>query len=159
MSDIDANEDTFDRGEWVQAANADDNSTVCASYAKHNNKRNRGNKFVVRLNRDRGSVRVSYFETINTHGRLIRNALNGQYAKHVVGSSDEYLYFSVLMATGESGQTPDCLFYDSPEQYERHMHIAVNDSVKDLWRNRYNSMLKAQQDRLSSRLGASVEVK
>lgn len=145
MSEIDTNEDLFNRGDWVKNNN-DDNSTVYDNYA-------------AKQNRERGSSRFSYFETNNTHGRLIRNAVNGQYTKHIVGSSDEYLYFSVLISTGECGQTPDCLFYDSPEQYERHMRAVVSDSAKDIWRNRYNSMLKAQQDRLSNRLAASIEVK
>ena len=137
MSEIDTTEEElFNRGEWVKNQ-AEDSSTVYDYPTKHN--------------REKGSSRFSYFETNNTHGRHIRNAVNGQYTKHIVGSSDEYLYFSVLIATGESGQTPDCLFYESPEQYERHMRVVVSDSAKDVWRNRYNSMLKVQQDRLSTR--------
>jgi hypothetical protein len=142
MSEIDTTEEElFNRGEWVKNQ-AEDSSTVYDYPTKNN--------------REKGSSRFSYFETNNTHGRHIRNAVNGQYTRHIVGSSDEYLYFSVLIATGESGQTPDCLFYDSPEQYERHMRVVVSDSAKDVWRNRYNSMLKVQQDRLSTR---TIEVR
>lgn len=142
MSEIDTTEEElFNRGDWVKNQ-AEDSSTVY--------------DYPTKYNREKGSSRFSYFETNNTHGRHIRNAVNGQYTKHIVGSSDEYLYFSVLIATGESGQTPDCLFYDSPEQYERHMHAVVSDSAKDAWRTRYNSMLKVQQDRLSTR---AIEVR
>jgi hypothetical protein len=159
MSEIDSvSEPEFDRGEWVNGVHGDDSSSVgdaAFDKKKHNN---RDKKSVFRVYSGKGPARVSYFDTNLTPGRRIRNAVSGYFTNHFVGTSDEYLYFSNLICTGEGGTTPHCLFYDTPEQYERHMHTTLSDDSKDRWRQRYNELLKEQQDRLSNR-SESVIVK
>ena len=67
-------------------------------------------------------------------GASIRDAVTGvrNYA-HKVGSVSEDLYFKVRICTGEMGPDNPSLFFDSPEQYERHMFAKLDDEVKMRW--------------------------
>lgn len=83
-------------------------------------------------------TKVTFFETSLTPNRFIKNAITGVIESPFrVGTADEDLFFSVILSTGECGQTPPCLFYDSPEQYERHFFTTVSDEAKLRWRTRY----------------------
>jgi hypothetical protein len=77
-----------------------------------------------------------------TQGYTIKNALTGKsFSKvHKIGSYNENLYFKVTISTGESeiGQSPITLFYDFPEEYEKHMYCEVKDSIKKEWYQRYH---------------------
>ena len=68
-------------------------------------------------------------------GTRIRNAETGQYYKFKVGSKDEDLFFKIALATGELKTTngSNVLFYDSPEQYEKHLMTEVDEETKDMW--------------------------
>jgi hypothetical protein len=71
-------------------------------------------------------------------GFRIRNAVTGQKInEHLVGSSNEDLYFKVAFCTGELGQESQTLFYDTPEQYENHMFTTVSQPVKEMWNEKY----------------------
>jgi hypothetical protein len=88
-------------------------------------------------------IKVNYVETSLTPNRYIRNAVTGiVQAPFRVGSADEDLFFSVMLSTGECGQTPPCLFYDSPEQYERHMYTELSEATKVAWREKYNDAIQ-----------------
>jgi hypothetical protein len=50
-----------------------------------------------------------------------------------VGSVNEHLFFKVGLATGELGNNGGALFFDSPEQYERHMKTTVSQDIKQKW--------------------------
>lgn len=61
---------------------------------------------------------VAYFHTSTNPGSTIRNAVTGIYESgYLVGSVNEDLFFKVAFTLGASKHV---LFYDSPEQYERH---------------------------------------
>jgi len=63
-------------------------------------------------------------------GTTIRNAVTGEkYYGHRVGSRYEDLYLKTRICTGEFRE-PVTLFYDSVEQYERHMHCAVDNDFR-----------------------------
>jgi hypothetical protein len=68
-------------------------------------------------------------------GKRIRNAETGQYYKYKVGSKDEDLFFKIALATGELKTTnsSNVLFYDSPEQYEKHLMVEVDEEIKERW--------------------------
>jgi len=73
--------------------------------------------------------------TSGDSGMRIRNAETGQYYKYKVGTKDEDLFFKVSLATGEL-KTTNCsnvLFYDSPEQYEKHLMAEIDQETKDRW--------------------------
>ena len=66
-------------------------------------------------------------------GAKIINAETGQVLEHIVGSIDEYRYFTVMI---NEGQESVKLFYNSPEQYESHRNVSVDDNVKIEWHNK-----------------------
>jgi hypothetical protein len=63
----------------------------------------------------------------------IRNAETGEYYKYKVGTMDEDLFFKVMISTGEVPSGPLTLFYDSPEHYERHQYLELDDLTKKRW--------------------------
>lgn len=79
--------------------------------------------------------RIVMFETKSTTGRTIRNAVSGlRDVGYHAGTYDENLYFVVTHATGETGsREPINLYYDSPEQWERHMNVVCPMDVKERW--------------------------
>lgn len=87
---------------------------------------------------NRKNVAVEYFITKYTPGTLIRNAISGiRESKMYVGKKYEELYFKVALSLPGSGNDRyGCLFYNSPEEYERHFHTTVAQSIKEKWLNR-----------------------
>ena len=84
--------------------------------------------------------------TIKMHGSgdlgsYIKNAATGEYTNHRVGSEAENLYFCVANCTGlDKLYGPVHLYYDSPSQYENHQYVLVEQSTKDAWFKRVNSL-------------------
>ena len=85
------------------------------------------------------SVKVEYYGSGDT-GSNIRDAVTGRRTKHIVGTTDQDLYFSVSVSTGENKRVrePVHLFYASPEEYEKNQYMELSDKVKSAWRERYN---------------------
>ena len=74
-------------------------------------------------------------------GSYIKNAATGEYTNHRVGSEAENLYFCVANCTGlDKLYGPVHLYYDSPSQYENHQFTILDQSTKDAWFNRFNSL-------------------
>jgi len=75
-------------------------------------------------------------------GSPIRNAINGQQYnyKHRVGSSFEDLYFRVSYSIGNERKK---LFFDSPEQYERHLGSTMKFDNSDANWNNWNETKRA----------------
>jgi hypothetical protein len=84
--------------------------------------------------------------TINMHGSgdfgsYIKNAVTGVYTNHRIGSEAEYLYFLVSDCTGmDKMNGPVRLYYNSPSEYEKHQFTSVDQTKKDEWFNRVNSL-------------------
>jgi len=76
--------------------------------------------------------------TSGDSGMRIRNAETGQYYKYKVGSKEEDLFFKIALATGELKTTngSNVLFYDSPEQYEKHLMAEIDEEIKERWVNK-----------------------
>jgi hypothetical protein len=69
-----------------------------------------------------------------SQGSTIRNAISGSYYHgDKVGSKNEDFYYKVGISTGDVGRDSVTLFYDSPEQYERHMYSTVGSETKQRW--------------------------
>ena len=62
-------------------------------------------------------------------GSYIRNALTCLYTTDMVGSKNEDLYFKINLSYGNSAT----LFYETPEQYERHHHDKLSTHIKENW--------------------------
>ena len=75
-----------------------------------------------------------------------------------VGTADEDLFFSVILATGEFGQNAPTLFYDNPEQYERHFFTKVSQKSKDMWTEKKNSAIIQLKSRLRQDESAANDV-
>lgn len=75
---------------------------------------------------------ITAFET-NFSNSFAMNAVTNVPYKVRFGSKEEDSLFSVIIATGETGQTPLVLFYDSPEEYERHFSVNLTPRTKQNW--------------------------
>lgn len=74
-------------------------------------------------------------------GACIRDAVTGaRLREYLVGSMNEHQFFKVKFATGEMGQDSGSCFFDSPEQFEKHMHQSVTNQDKDVWANKCASV-------------------
>jgi hypothetical protein len=81
-------------------------------------------------------VTVEMFGSGNT-GTKIRNAVTGAKTPYLVGSLNEELFFKVMDASGNGGRKDSLmLFYDSPEQYENHQFIILDEIIKESWTNK-----------------------
>jgi len=84
--------------------------------------------------------RIVVYSTPSGPGRRIRHAITGNYGDYRVGyANEEDMYFSVILASGEVGQTPAILFYDTPEQYESHFGTQLPDAAKHRWLAKFNA--------------------
>ena len=108
-------------------------------------------------------VLVEYYSTGFRPGTVIRNAVTGIYdTSSRVGRTDEYLYFKVCNSTGEGRREgsddsdPQHLYYDSPQQYERHFGCELSVDVKSKWAERLQYI---QAERLQEEPGSNVQVR
>jgi hypothetical protein len=109
-------------------------------------------KYVINMNLKKNDIDA--YSTSMTPGTKIRDAITGaRDARYKVGSADEDLFFKVRMGIGHVGfvddpdKTETTLFYDNPEQFERHMHTTVSQQIKENWRTKYMNQLAKYQDK------------
>ena len=120
-------------------------------------------KYVRRLNPATGKKARVEFYSSNSNS-IIKNAMSGTFQGvngrfFRVGSRDEDLFFSVILATGEFGQNAPVLFYDNPEQYESHFFTKVSDEIKEKWMEKKDAALyylKLLQKREASEANGGV---
>jgi hypothetical protein len=86
-------------------------------------------------NKPHSMVNVEIYSGYDNPGMPIRDAITGnRYHKYKVGTRDENLFFKVGLVTGEKGLRENRLFFfDTPEQYERHMHCVLDAKIKNDW--------------------------
>lgn len=91
------------------------------------------NDYIKSSSENSTKYKKKYFKSSNKIGASIVNAETGQILEHIVGSKDESRYFTVMINEGK-----ECvkLFYNSPEQYESHRNVSVDDNVKIEWHNK-----------------------
>jgi len=84
--------------------------------------------------------------TSNGHGCHIRNAETGEYYSHIVGTADEDLYFTVILATGEckSANGSRTLFYLSPQHYMTHLNTELDTEIIARWEDKRESRLNTR---------------
>jgi hypothetical protein len=78
--------------------------------------------------------KVESFASMLNCNAKIRHAISGHRTFDRVGSTNDSLYFSVTDTTGP-GNEPRRLYYNTPEEYERHYHntITVPTEIKEAW--------------------------
>ena len=83
-------------------------------------------------------TKTEVYSTSFIPGTMIRDAITGhKYGNYFVGSLNEELIFKVKDTSGYVGSGSFCLYYDSPEQYERHMKSTVSVNVKKAWTDKF----------------------
>ena len=97
------------------------------------------------LNTEKGrkrGLKIEYYASGDT-GSQIRDAITGHRCQYLVGSKYEDLFFSVIISNGNTRQSyhPAVLFYDTPEQYEKHQHIELPMETKKCWYQKNASMI------------------
>jgi len=75
-------------------------------------------------------------------GSSIRNAATGLYSYNCKVGTENH-FFSVVIATGETkSYQPIILYYDSPQQFEKHLFAEVSQETKDRWLSRQQLLKK-----------------
>jgi hypothetical protein len=81
----------------------------------------------------------SYSTPVLTNG-FIRHATSGAYLEHRVGSKFEDLYFIVTDSTApycKDHLEPRKLYYNNPEEFERHRLTLVSQPIKETWNDKF----------------------
>jgi hypothetical protein len=80
-------------------------------------------------------------------GNHIRDAETGEYYPYVVGSADEDLFFSVILATGEckSSNGSSTLFYLSPEKYMQHLNHTIPEHIIERWNDKKDRRMRERK--------------
>lgn len=87
------------------------------------------------------TVLIQYYSS-GQIGSTITNAITGYKERgNIVGSNKEDLYFKVSISNGENGNQPATLFYNSPEDYEKHQYILLSDLIKKKWNEKYTKAI------------------
>ena len=89
---------------------------------------------VIKKTKDNKKYQVEVYSTSCEPGSTIRCAITGSYfINSRVGKYDEDLFFKVRITHGIQSQNPITLFFDSPDQYERHMKTTISQNEKEKW--------------------------
>jgi hypothetical protein len=72
----------------------------------------------------------------------IRNAETGIFYTDLVGSKNEDKYFKVAFAKGvlTSKNNSSTLFYNSPDEYMRHMNTELDECIIDKWQQKQHGL-------------------
>jgi hypothetical protein len=115
-------------------------STNPNKFHLNHNIHDKGFNQVIRSKKPRGKFLLGYYNTTMYPETRIRNAVTGyRYRddhpklKYLVGSRQEDLFFKTCIANGETGNNPVFLFYDNPEQFEKHQKILLSQVIKEKW--------------------------
>ena len=141
-----------------QETAVDDPKTDMVSASHKLSKTSNNNTGYIRKKRTPQENLVEYsqfYKTPITRNSYIINAINGNYYPYLVGSADEKMLFKVGLSNGQSKTTkfihnelinePCVLFYDSPEQFERHFSCIMTEQNKQRWHERRNKYLISTQ--------------
>lgn len=99
-------------------------------------------KMVLLEKNEKETIKIELYSTSLTPGNKIRDAITGMRYNERVGSNYEDLYFKVRMTTIHDANNVITLFYNSPEEYEKHQYVNISDEIKRKWRNKNKMALK-----------------
>lgn len=113
-------------------------------------------KYIIKRTINGKVKKISLFNTPELPNAKMINAVtgipyydDGEKHKYLVGSAQESDVFSVKYLTLEKGIPGLSLYYDSPEQYERHVQTVLSAEIKNKWylkRKEYKRKIKKQID-------------
>ncbi len=84
-------------------------------------------------------------------GSKIRDAETGEYYNYLVGSANEDLFYTIILATGECNSLngSKTLFYMTPQSYMSHLKCEVDPETIRLWEVKRDARLKVVTGRQS----------
>ena len=121
------------------------------------------NKIWRKLPKKNGELKRTKIDIYTTSGfgNHIRDAETGEYYPHLVGTLDEDLYFSVILATGEcnSRNGSNTLFYLSPERYMQHQNKQLDEKTILRWKQKKECRMREKNiENKSTTLSDFVQV-
>jgi hypothetical protein len=123
----------------------------------------RGYNKILRMMPINGELKRRKVEVYTTSGigSHIRDAETGDYYPHMVGSFDEDLFFSVILATGECNSVngSSTLFYLSPEKYMKHLNQTLDNSIIVKWNEKKNNRIQFNKLKKQPDIASYYEVK
>lgn len=93
------------------------------------------NRNITKNNGKQQLVTIGLYSSGNI-GSYIKNAETGESYNYKVGSKDEDLFFKVSHSTGEFKSGPLTLFYETPEHFERHQLVTLDNNIIQSWNRR-----------------------
>lgn len=132
---IQDNDYEMDLDELTQVSESTKDSSVSLK-TKHKNKakkQDKGYEKKVKIVKDKKVV-IDTYHSNDTPGSIIRHAVTGFWLNARVGSIQENLYFKVRDNTSKDTRS---LYYDSPEEYERHMFLTLSTDIKGKWTEKF----------------------
>ena len=92
------------------------------------------------------NVKLNVYTSGNTHSK-IRDAETGVYYSNLVGTSDEDLFFKIILASGEckSKNGSNMLFYLSPRHYMSHTNDIVDEELITEWQKKHDAREKTKK--------------
>ena len=73
-------------------------------------------------------------------GASIKDAVSGFSTGFIVGTTHEDHFFKVSFAKGARTERPVTLFYNTPEEYEKHCHFTLSTEIKHKWYQKQNEI-------------------
>jgi len=125
-----------------------DDDTDCTSISANRKRQRKNNEEMKKLDKgyhkikrfiNNKPVEFDIYTTNDMPGTMIRDAITGaRYSDFRVGTRNEHLFFKVAISTGEVGNNGGLVFFDSPEQYEKHFKGMYNvpQETKEKWTNK-----------------------
>ena len=141
-------EDTFERKDLTQEndididlddltqvseSTKDTSMSLKTKYKNKAKKQDKGYEKKVKIIKDKKII-IDTYHSNDTPGSIIRHAVTGVWLSARVGSIEENLYFKVRDNTGKDTRS---LYYDSPEEYERHMFLTLSTDIKGKWTEKF----------------------
>ncbi len=92
-----------------------------------------------------GRIRKRQIKVFSSGGvkTQIRNAETGIFYNDLVGSANEDKYFKVAFAKGvlTSKNNSSTLFYNSPDEYMRHMNTQLDEYIIEKWHKKQGRLV------------------
>jgi hypothetical protein len=117
----------------VSESTKDSSTSLKTKHKNKAKKQDKGYEKKVKIIKDKKII-IDTYHSNDTPGSTIRHAVTGVWLSARVGSIEENLYFKVRDNTGKDSRS---LYYDSPEEYERHMFLILSTDIKGKWTEKF----------------------
>ena len=106
-------------------------------YSEDDTKKSDKGYYCIQAKNNKGEhIKIEMFDSGTVSGNRIRNAITGVREEERIGSASEDLYFKVCLSGAAKRDAPVILFYETPEQYERHHNCKVSDIMREKWQEK-----------------------